>query len=283
MGPHAGAARGARSPASGRDLVRRADPVLLSAGRCGCPVGSRPWSCWWAARPPTRGLPARPLAGRGVPLLGRCIRRARASPGRASPRRGARSPARAGIANGRARADRGGGPPPIPDADAGGRGGRTDRGLPRQLRPGRRTCCAASSTPCGSRAIGNWICVISDDRSRPERVAEIERQVDDDQRFALSRLRATAWLLPQLRAGAAARAARGGVHRALRPGRRLVSRQARRAERGDRRCARSPTATPGSPTPRAPSSPTRSGRSGGRTPRASPQCSSRTASREPRR
>ena len=32
----------------------------------------------------------------------------------------------------------------------------------------------------------NWICVISDDRSRPERRAEIERQVADDPRFVIS-------------------------------------------------------------------------------------------------
>ena len=48
----------------------------------------------------------------------------------------------------------------------------------------------------------NWVCVVNDDRSRPDRFREIAAELDGDERFVLSRVRPPARLLPELRAGA---------------------------------------------------------------------------------
>ena len=80
----------------------------------------------------------------------------------------------------------------------------------------------------------NWICVVSDDRSRPDLYAGIRDELDG--RRTLLRLPAghAAGLLPQLRARTGPRAAGGGAGGALRPRRSLAPRQTRGATRGAR-------------------------------------------------
>ena len=73
----------------------------------------------------------------------------------------------------------------------------------------------------------NWVCVVSDDCSRPERYEALEAAVAGDPRFVVCALAAAAGLLPQLRARARAGPARLGVRRDGRPGRPLVSGKAR--------------------------------------------------------
>ena len=88
-----------------------------------------------------------------------------------------------------------------------------------------------------SQTLTDWVCVVSDDCSDPARFAELQRIVDGDERFVVSRSGPAARLLPQLRAGAGARPGRRALRRPRRPGRRLGPGQARDAGPRDRRRA----------------------------------------------
>ncbi len=72
----------------------------------------------------------------------------------------------------------------------------------------------------------NWVCVISDDCSSPERLARSRGRGRGRSPLRGVALVETARLLPELRARPRARAAGGGVHRPVRPGRPLAHRQA---------------------------------------------------------
>ena len=55
------------------------------------------------------------------------------------------------------------------------------------VRPARRTCSPRQLASIRAQTHDNWICVISDDRSSPERFAALQAAVGDDPRFAISR------------------------------------------------------------------------------------------------
>ena len=97
----------------------------------------------------------------------------------------------------------------------------------------------------------DWICLVSDDCSRPDRYREIEAELAGDARFVSQPLRGSPRRLPELRAGAEPGPGRGRARRALRSGRPLVPREARDAARRARAtpAPSSSTATSGSSTP----------------------------------
>ena len=68
----------------------------------------------------------------------------------------------------------------------------------------RPSCCGASSTRSARRRTRNWVCVISDDCSTPERFAALQAEVGGRPAVRLSRSPRRLRLLPQLRARAGA-------------------------------------------------------------------------------
>ena len=76
------------------------------------------------------------------------------------------------------------------------------------------------------QTLTDWICIVSDDCSDPQRYAEMERVLARDPRFVLSRSERRRGFYRQLRARAGAGPARRALRRADRPGRRLGPGQA---------------------------------------------------------
>ena len=72
----------------------------------------------------------------------------------------------------------------------------------------------------------NWVCVVSDDRSRPDRFREIAAEIAGDERFVLERGERRLGFYQELRACARDGARRRRTRGALRPGRSLVSGEA---------------------------------------------------------
>ena len=101
----------------------------------------------------------------------------------------------------------------------------------------RSSCSARQVDSIRAQTHTDWVCVVSDDCSAPERFAAIQEVLA--RRPALRALARPppARLLPQLRARAGAGARRGGLRRARRPGRPLAPGQARDAAGRARRRA----------------------------------------------
>ncbi len=113
--------------------------------------------------------------------------------------------------------------------------GRHDRGLHGDVRARARPVRDRQVDSLRAQTDTRWTCVISDGGSSSrERFRQIEEVVGDDRRFVVSRSRAAARPLPQLRARPGTRAGGRGSDRALRPGRPLVPGQAGDAAGGAR-------------------------------------------------
>ena len=82
-----------------------------------------------------------------------------------------------------------------------------------------------------AQTLTDWVCLVSDDCSDPQRYAEMQRVLAGDPRFVALAVGTAARLLPQLRARAGAGPGRRALRRADRPGRRLGPGQARDAGR----------------------------------------------------
>ena len=100
----------------------------------------------------------------------------------------------------------------------------------------RRGCSSASSSRCGRRRRDDWTCVISDDGSTDEAFARLERAIGRGPALRRQPRARAPRRLRELRPRAGDGPGRGRVRRPLRPGRPLVSRQAR--DPGRRRWAR---------------------------------------------
>ena len=83
----------------------------------------------------------------------------------------------------------------------------------------------------------DWVCVVSDDCSAPERFAAIQEVLADDPRFVLSRTPRRLGFYRNFERALGAGARRGGLRRARRPGRPLAPGQARDAAGRARRRA----------------------------------------------
>ena len=80
-----------------------------------------------------------------------------------------------------------------------------------------------------SQTHANWICVVSDDRSSPARFAEMQRILDGDPRFVVSRSPRHLGYYHNFERALSMSAAERRVRDARRPGRQLAPRQARDA------------------------------------------------------
>ena len=126
--------------------------------------------------------------------------------------------------------------------DAAGRAGRAgddaDDGRDRDgdLRPARRSCCGAQLDSIRAQTLRDWVCVISDDCSDPERFAALEDMVAGDERFVVSRSERRPRASTRTSSGRSGWCRPGArVRRARRPGRRLAPGQAGHAGRRARR------------------------------------------------
>ena len=129
-----------------------------------------------------------------------------------------------------------------------------------------------------AQTVTDWICVVSDDCSDPARYAELERVLDGDPRFVLSRSDRRRGFYHNFERALELRSGRCEVRRPRRSGRRLGSRQARDAAYARSVTRSSCTATSGSSRPAASGSRRRTGRSAPTTTRTCFRCWWRTAS-----
>ena len=93
----------------------------------------------------------------------------------------------------------------------------------------RSSCSGARSSRSARRPTTDWVCVVSDDCSAPERFAAIEAVLGDDPRFVVSRSPRRLGFYRNFERALALAPAGAALRRAGRPGRRLAPGQARDA------------------------------------------------------